>query len=213
MIVPLLCCLVGCTQLTPLSQKKHAASKTQASKRPSSAPATRRSAVNLPPPNPAEVGIPEGGNWKSVGPYRYNEYGASQMPAPWATHYHVYEKYPDTVRSARSQKTLMLQTKMEEIQAQLREVEDELEQRRKERQSMEKSYNKTRKANGLPPKRNAKKFPGQKPGRVRGRGGGGGGGGGGAAARKGNGAAKRSSAPKNTTVTISSSARDYLKNL
>ncbi|GMI00970.1 hypothetical protein TrLO_g5981 [Triparma laevis f. longispina] len=121
--------------------------KPKKNNRPSTAPSSRK-----PPKNPAEVGIPDGGNYKSTTAYKYNEYGASQLPAPWATHYHVFEKFPEPVLSERSQKERMLQTKMMEIQAQLKAVEDELEERRRERISVEsKTNNKTRKAVGLPP--------------------------------------------------------------
>lgn len=82
------------------------------------------------PKNPAEIGIPEGGNWKSTTTYKCDEHTASQLPAPWATHYQVFERFPETVRSERSKKTRMLETKMLEIQTQLKAVEEELEARR-----------------------------------------------------------------------------------
>mmetsp|Transcript_16689 Transcript_16689/g.31229 ORF Transcript_16689/g.31229 Transcript_16689/m.31229 type:complete len:488 (+) Transcript_16689:360-1823(+) len=134
------------------------ASPARQKNRPSTAPSSRKPPRPAIPKNPAEVGIPDGGNWKSTTTYKYNEYGASQLPAPWATHYHVFEKFPEPVKSERSQKELMLQTKMKEIQAQLKAVEDELEERRRERMSVEsKTNNKTRKAVGLPQKKFAGK--------------------------------------------------------
>ena len=57
---------------------------------------------------------------------------------------------------------------MNTIQAQLREVEEELEARKKEREEIGKTYKQTRKANGLPPRR---KVAGNNYGKVR-RGGG-----------------------------------------
>jgi hypothetical protein len=184
--------------------------------RPTSAPAARSKARKVPqqpqhskpsiPPNPAEVGIPEGGNWKSVGAYNYNDMAASQLPAPWATHYHVFEKFPSPKVSARSKKTQELQDKMTMIQSQLREVEEELEARKKEREEVGRSYNNTRKANGLPQRRkgggNYGKVRGNKgrtgkgrtgTGRKQGGKGGGGGGKGG--------------------ITVSGSARDYINRM
>jgi len=82
--------------------------------------------------NPAEKGIPDGGNWKSVGKYNCPE-GPSMLAAPWATHFQVYERFPATQRTERTKKTIMLQTKYDSIKAQLMEVEEELEERRRER--------------------------------------------------------------------------------
>lgn len=80
----------------------------------------------------------------------------------------------------------MLQTKMMDIQAQLKAVEDELEERRRERISVEsKTNNKTRKAVGLPPHK--KKMMG--------------------------GSKKVSKKAPSNTVTISKSARAFIDKL
>ena len=172
------------TMAASLTRKKSA--------RPKTAPSAR--GPPLPPKNPAEIGIPEGGNWKSTTTYKYDEHSASQLPAPWATHYQVFERFPETVRSERSKKTRMLETKMIEIQAQLKAVEEELQARNNERTKVEASYDRTRKANGLPP-RSIKKYgmSGKK--------------------KRGVGARKQAQQRKSNTVTISDSARDYLKNM
>ncbi len=119
--------------------------------RPGTAPSAR-GPIPATHENPAATGIPPGGNWKSVGEYKYNETAPSQLPAPWATHYQSFERFPETKLSQRSKTTKMLETKMLEIQSQLAEVERELSERRKERQGLTESFNKTRAANGLPPK-------------------------------------------------------------
>jgi len=192
-----------------LDQRKEKKASNTKKARPGSAPAphsnTRRQAPTKQrkqpqvPVNPAEVGIPEGGNWKSVGAYTYNEDAASQLPAPWATHYHVFEKFPEPEVSARSKKTQELQNKMTLIQAQLREVEEELEVRRKEREEVGKKYNQSRKVNGLPLRRNK---VGNNYGKVK--------------VKKGTrkvregGGGKTKKKQMGSSVTVSASARDYL---
>jgi len=87
--------------------------------------------------NPAEKGIPNGGNWKSVGIYDGDAAAsASQLAAPWATHFKVNERFPETHRSEKEQ---MLKTRYDEIKAQLAEVEGELDQRRREKEEINKA--------------------------------------------------------------------------
>ena len=116
-----------------------------------------KSARNVLPENPAEKGIPEGGNWKSVGAFRWNDNSPSQLAAPWASHYQAIERYPEPVYSARTKKQMMLETKMKEIQDQLAAVEGELEDVRNKKKNMDSTNNKTRAANGLPPRATVKK--------------------------------------------------------
>ena len=109
----------------------------QWSARPASAPATPKWGTGT--GNPAEKGIPPGGNWKSVGTYNYNEHGPSMLSAPWATHFQVNQRIPDTVRTGRTKKIQEVEGRMQAIADQLREVEAELEERRRERAAIERS--------------------------------------------------------------------------
>jgi hypothetical protein len=110
------------------------------------------SAPFVAPENPAERGIPEGGNWKSVGAFRWNDQASSQLLVPWASHYQAKERYPEPVYSARTKKQMLLETKMREIQGQLATVEAELEKTRAMKGKIDENNSKTRAANGLPPK-------------------------------------------------------------
>jgi hypothetical protein len=88
--------------------------------RPGTAPSSRKYV-----PNPGNL-IPEGGNYKAVGVYPGNELSKSQLPAPWATHFHVYEKFPEKKLTAKEREELKLQNKVRDIRQQLADVEEEL---------------------------------------------------------------------------------------